>query len=77
MTECSEVDKVQLGVSIYSDDDAVRNYPTTETIRMLETMIEAMRNGKMEGALHDVNGNKCGAWKFKIIYYQEGAIKRG
>ena len=49
----------------FSTDNAVfedDNNGATEIERILNTIIEAVKNGAYSGTIHDINGNSIGSW---------------
>ena len=46
----------------YGDDDLDTYFLSVEVERILNKIVDNIRCGKTDGAIIDINGNKCGTW---------------
>jgi hypothetical protein len=49
-----------LNVKINTKNAAFDEYPNEECARLLDEVANKLRDGKLEGILHDLNGNPVG-----------------
>lgn len=51
-------------IKFTTDNDAFKENPQDEVIRILQDVATRISEGKIDGYIYDVNGNKVGYWLY-------------